>query len=337
LEEAAAWHARINDPDTTVEDWEAFTFWLEASEANLVAYHDVEDVDNHVANMQSELASMAQLTDTRSDNELTGSSQNVRQTMSYVSSFSRIQVPLVAFSLLILAALILPQFNYDQIDKPQFEQFVAAPRQSKSIAIADGSTINLNRNSSLGVSLTDHERRVELMQGEALFDVAKDKNRPFVVAMAETEIRVVGTKFNVLRHNQRITVTVAEGIVAVEVKSDDLGENIPKVYTLTAGQQLHYDHPNSDIINRPVNVDNVLAWQEGQLIYENAKLSEVIADLERYSDKTFTASASSRDILFSGVLLVDDIEASLLVLQSSLPIEVTRTGTSVSINFQRKE
>jgi len=337
LQEAAAWHARINDPDTTVEDWGAFTRWLEASEANLAAYQDIEDVDNYVANMQSELASMLQTNDVRSDGELTSTGQNVSQTMSYVSSFSRIRLPLVAFSLLILAALILPQIDYDQMDKSHFEQFVAEPHQSRSIAIADGSTINLNRNSSLGISLTDQERRVELMQGEALFDVARDQSRPFIVATAETEIRVVGTKFNVLRHNQRVTVTVVEGVVAVEVKSDDLDENIQKAYTLTAGQQLHYDHQNSNIVSRAINVDNVLAWQEGQLVYENARLSEVIADLGRYSEKTITASSSSRNILFSGILLVDDIEASLLVLQSSLPIEVTSTGNSISINFQRKE
>jgi transmembrane sensor len=87
--------------------------------------------------------------------------------------------------------------------------------ERRSITLADGSTVDLNARSRLRVEFSKNERRVELLDGQALFQVAKDKNRPFIVASGEATVRAVGTQFDVYRKDSGTTVTVLEGRVAV--------------------------------------------------------------------------------------------------------------------------
>jgi transmembrane sensor len=87
--------------------------------------------------------------------------------------------------------------------------------ERRSITLADGSTVDLNARSRLRIEFSRTERRVELLVGQALFQVAKDKHRPFIVASGEATVRAVGTQFDVYRKDTGTTVTVLEGRVAV--------------------------------------------------------------------------------------------------------------------------
>lgn len=87
--------------------------------------------------------------------------------------------------------------------------------EQRVITLADGSDVELNARSKIRVDFKDSERRVELLAGQALFRVAKHKNRPFVVESGDTKVRAVGTEFDVYRKRIGTTVTVVEGRVAV--------------------------------------------------------------------------------------------------------------------------
>jgi transmembrane sensor len=87
--------------------------------------------------------------------------------------------------------------------------------ERRSITLADGSTVDLNARSRLRVEFTENERRVSLLEGQALFQVSKDKNRPFIVRSGSATVRAVGTQFDVNRKASGTTVTVLEGRVAV--------------------------------------------------------------------------------------------------------------------------
>jgi transmembrane sensor len=87
--------------------------------------------------------------------------------------------------------------------------------ERRFITLADGSTVDLNARSRLRVEFSNNERRVELLEGQALFQVAKDKSRPFIVASGEATVRAVGTQFDVYRKDSGTTVTVLEGRVVV--------------------------------------------------------------------------------------------------------------------------
>jgi transmembrane sensor len=93
--------------------------------------------------------------------------------------------------------------------------------EQRSVRLDDGSTVDLNSQSKVRVRFSEHRRDVELLEGQALFRVAKDKERPFIVATDNTHVRAVGTQFDVYRKTSGTVVTVLEGRVAVlpEIKS----------------------------------------------------------------------------------------------------------------------
>jgi transmembrane sensor len=96
-----------------------------------------------------------------------------------------------------------------------FPSYTTDIGERRSITLADGSTVDLNSRSRLRVEFTKGERRVELAEGQALFQVAKDKYRPFIVSSGDAIVRAVGTQFDVYRKANGTTVTVLEGRVAV--------------------------------------------------------------------------------------------------------------------------
>jgi transmembrane sensor len=87
--------------------------------------------------------------------------------------------------------------------------------ERRSLTLADGSAVDLNARSSIRIEFSNAERRVELLHGQALFQVAKDKHRPFIVRTADASVRAIGTQFDVYRKAAGTTVTVLEGEVAV--------------------------------------------------------------------------------------------------------------------------
>ncbi|MEJ1963522.1 MAG: FecR domain-containing protein [Gammaproteobacteria bacterium] len=89
-----------------------------------------------------------------------------------------------------------------------------------SVPMEDGSRITLNTDSQIRVDLTVKERRVELQQGEAFFEVAHDASRPFIVRAGNKRVIAVGTRFSVRREANDVRVVVTEGKVRVETEGD---------------------------------------------------------------------------------------------------------------------
>jgi transmembrane sensor len=121
--------------------------------------------------------------------------------------------------------------------------------ERRSITLTDGSTVDLNARSKLRVEFSGAARRVELLDGQALFQVAKDKNRPFIVRSGEAIVRAVGTQFDVNRKADGTTITVLEGRVAVysrvhpEAKSSGSAEPPSGSAPHVSAQTSSPDHP----------------------------------------------------------------------------------------------
>jgi transmembrane sensor len=107
--------------------------------------------------------------------------------------------------------------------------------EQRTIQLMDGSTVELNARSKVEVRLTERRRDVALIEGQALFHVAKDKLRPFVVRAGEAEVRAVGTEFDVYKKQAETVVTVVEGRVETYPGSDGAAA---AAILLSAGEQL---------------------------------------------------------------------------------------------------
>jgi transmembrane sensor len=233
--------------------------------------------------------------------------------------------------------------------------------ERREVALADGSVVQVDPATDIRVKFQEHERRVLIKKGRALFRVAKNPQRPFLVQVDETVVRAVGTAFGVERRDLGTVVTVAEGRVAVLRGQDswptaseeprpraDSGEIAPRASAgtagsrqqggrsagaslsespifLDAGQQLTVQRTGSAEPVRKVDASRELAWAEGRLVFQDTPVTEVIAQFNRYNRvqlHVVDPALARRSI--SGVFDAADPESFIEFVALVTPIQVRR-------------
>lgn len=148
--------------------------------------------------------------------------------------------------------------------------------------LADGSAVTLNTDTTIRATFDGKMRRVDLLRGEALFDVAKDPARPFVVVAHDVRVRAVGTSFSVRRRaDGQVTVLVREGVVEVWRGAEG------KPVRLTAQHAVLAPSAGALAPSRvdPAAVDRALAWREGLIDLDGLTLGQAADEFARYSDR----------------------------------------------------
>jgi transmembrane sensor len=200
------------------------------------------------------------------------------------------------------------------------------------VVLEDQSAIELNTDSEVHVAFTARLRKVELVRGEASFEVAHDTSRPFIVAAGDTAVRAVGTKFDVRRLDGAVEVTVDEGRVAVgdlsllEHKSDLPAMSIPQ---LTAGQSALANADGVKLKELPKReMARKLAWQNQMLVFDGDTLSDVVAQFNRYNSRQLViADPNLATLQIGGYFRPTNLDAFINVLQSDFDIRVSPEGS----------
>lgn len=295
---ATDWFARLRD-DADLDAWTDFQTWLEADPAHRLAYEDVEalwlDLEDPAveALLATATATPSTPTDTRA--------LEPRSTVAAFKPRSRRPVPwLIAggaiaasIAILLLASRWLPSAPTD---------YVTTKGEVRAVNLADGSRLTLGADTRVSVTMRAGRRDVILADGQAAFDVVHKPGSPFVVALGDQRVRVIGTEFNISRHEGRTAVTVRRGVVAVAQASG--GE-----VRLTRGQQVLHTEGATVQEVRGADPDAVFAWRAGRLIYDNAPLADVVADFNRYGGAPIRIDPSAANVKVSGVFLVDRQQA----------------------------
>lgn len=162
------------------------------------------------------------------------------------------------------------------------ELYRTALGQTQVVTLADGSVITLNTDTRLWVRFSDAERLIELDHGEALFDVAHNKLRPFIVSADGASVRAVGTSFTVKKlADQPLAVMVAQGTVELTKVSMTSPVRVSANNVVTVSEKSVAPKPTK--ISRE-EVDRAIAWRAGRIAFEGESLSEASAEFARYSD-----------------------------------------------------
>lgn len=188
--------------------------------------------------------------------------------------------------------------------------------QQRTLILADGSTVTLNSASAVSVAYSEHERKVILRGGEALFEPLADARRPFVVVAEDQRLQSAASAFSVRRDGSRLTVVVRDGQVQFT------GDHPPLL--LQADQRVDYQAGQPLYAQQKVDATSQTAWQRGKLIFNGRPLGEVIAELERYQHGRILVSDSQLAALaISGVFDLRDPQGSLHALEQRYPLKVT--------------
>jgi transmembrane sensor len=202
--------------------------------------------------------------------------------------------------------------------------------ETRAVALQDGSRIVLDRRSRLRIAFTAAARDVELLDGQAHFEVAKDTHRPFRVRTGSAEVVAVGTMFDVATRPARTTVTLIEGRVNVRTFAGN-AQSRPTVEALVPGQQLGIASDGRFLDKRAVKIENVTAWQKGTIILDDMPLPEALAAMNRYSMTQIVIpgpALQSRRV--SGVFRIGDVETEAIALERYFNLrETSRTDRAI--------
>lgn len=228
----------------------------------------------------------------------------------------------------ILAGVMVGQIDSTLVDDAQ----IVSTRlgEQRSVLLDDGSVVELNTDSEIRIAMDSQFRQVELLKGEAIFQVAKDPNRPFQVNSGSVMVEAIGTRFNVYRQDEEVIVTVVEGLVEVSKveetvqvtvdsgnKPETLEIQAKPVAYLSAGNQVAVSQTGAVRQEEIVNLDKVIAWTDRRLVFDNDTLEHIVSEFNRYNRSSLTIVDSElRKRRLTGVFNANDPDAFLALMQS---------------------
>jgi transmembrane sensor len=197
--------------------------------------------------------------------------------------------------------------------------------ERSAVVLPDGSVATLDTDSQLKVAYSGSERGVVLIKGQALFEVAKGRRRPFQVYAGGQRITAVGTTFNVKLVKDRVQVSMVEGVVKVRPVKASAERGAPlQELTLRAGESLVAE-PERPASIKAVDASQVAVWRGGLLVFEDERLSDAIAEINRYTDKPIRlADASVGEYRVTGVFKTNDPNRFASAMSEVFPVEVER-------------
>lgn len=205
-----------------------------------------------------------------------------------------------------------------------YADYATATGEQRLIKLEDGSTVTLNANSALSVNITEQERRLTLHQGQAMFSVAKEQIRPFIVQAQNGQTRALGTIFDINISSDHVSVTVIEGTVGVVANVKKHSDH-DDMMVVQAHSRIHYQEDG--VVSPPTHIDVEMetAWRRGKLIFNAKPLGEVITELARYrTGQIILTSEKLYALQITGIFDLTHPEEVLQAIETTLPVSVIR-------------
>lgn len=246
----------------------------------------------------------------------------------------------------VCAVFILPPLlqKYDHVSASAtiVEVYTSKKNDVRTVELSDGSLLTLGAGTEIEIVFSHRVRTARVLSGAVLFNVAKDKARPFSVKAGNLTATVLGTSFDVRNSGGIHRVAVAEGEVEISfpLMVDGRTSTLVAKTQLQAGQQVSASISEGLSKATAVELDDVAAWRDRRLIYKRASIAELVADANRYDDRQVIIDPSSESIgqlRLSGSFRGDNIDRMLLTLQDIHPIDVDTTSEDRVILKRRPE
>ena len=205
------------------------------------------------------------------------------------------------------------------------EVYRTAAGERSTIALADGSTMTLNTRSRVRSEYSRRERRLVLESGEAIFEVAKDPRRPFVVIAGGQAVTAHGTVFDVRLRPGQVDVALLEGSIVVKPEAAPAGAGT----RVQPGQRLRIEG-GAVSLTEIAKLEQVASWRSGIVIFEDTTLLAAVAEMNRYGAKPIRlADPGLANLRLSGSFRIDRPDAFLEALELYFPLDaaVTRDGS----------
>jgi transmembrane sensor len=322
---AAEWFCLLAEakPEDRAAVERKFRQWLDADPRNAEAFASVSTVwdaiGQHAAEPEMVTLRQAALADVR----------NSARARWRASPLPRWSIAAMAYAA--AALLVIGGFYYVSSMRPEGKLYTTQIGQREALTLADNSHVDIDADSAVSIALMRNVRLIRVQRGQAYFQVAHDRARPFIVEANGERVIATGTAFNVEALGNGVRVTLVEGHVTVRNAPDapasldaDTGTVVAK---LSPGDQLTDIRGEVAHLDSPANLLNATAWREGKLIFDNEKLFDVVARMKHYSHTEVVVSDPAiANLRVSGVFNAGDIPALVDALKRFFPIEAYSDG-----------
>jgi transmembrane sensor len=327
---ASDWIARLNSGSFSASDEVKLRIWLDESEENRREYHQQVMLWQELGSFENEL--FLESAKLALPEGVENPTRNIVD-MPVRAVWRRLSI---AATGLVAVSLFAGFLIFSNSDKPMLgtQHYVTNKGHQTEAQLVDNTRILMNTDSNLTVEYKKASRHVALEKGEVFFDVASDPERPFIVETEWGNVRVLGTKFNVFSSKDGLQVDVLEGLVEIIPRSD-LAISEKEVF-LTANQTMTVSSkPETVTAVHLAQPEQIAPWRGGVLSFSGQPLSEVIKEINRYSNREIRiASPSLVPVPVSGSFNIGDVTAFLDGLETLLPLKAKRRGGAIFLELQ---
>lgn len=343
-EEAARWFTRLQGAELPVEETVEWQRWMALDPRHAEAFQRLEEVWLTFAVLpRPALLAREAVERDRYDGSVPISEWNSK------NARARTQRRSIVFTLAasILVAVIGSVFMWAQ-RWAAVETLETRVGENRTVTLADGSRLVMGGRTRVAIRIGATRRELDLLQGEALFSVAKDPARPFQVMAGSASVTALGTEFNVRRSKDRVVVAVLEGRVMVQPVLamvpvpwiEDIGPTRARGdgQSVDAGHRAIVDRAGIGATVSVPDASEVTAWQRGQLSFDDEPLRYVVEAVNRYSDKRIViVDPQIEDVRVSGTVLGEHISGWVVSLDAAFGIRAVEDGESIRLERRAGE
>lgn len=303
--EAAHWIAVLDSPAISSAEMARFHDWLAADEKHKRAYEALAATSDKI------------------DAFLAAETPAPRQTQPRPRLTRRVFLTGGAIAATVTGAVLLGR---PLLDLARREEFAARLRQPRSIALSDGTRIELAPGARIQATLTTAVRSIRFEEGVALFNVAHDAERPFIVSTRYGEIRALGTEFVVRLGEDRAVATVLSGRVEARRPSLFPNSQTPPDAVCEANAEIVLQEDSVSVSTlQEDGLERRLIWRDRMVALDDQSLRDAAAEIERFTGVRFVFSdAATADIRLSGYIEGDDVEGFIALLNANAGVEAER-------------
>ena len=358
---AAHWYDQLHRDKVADETRREFANWLAASPEHHAAYAAIDRTASslHNAACHPQMLALRHETALRLTRR---TDRNIRRwavaaiVLIVIGSATAVFIPRSAVEHSLMARAL--DFFHIKANRT----YTTATGERLAVTLSDDSQVTLDTQTELRIAFTKTERTVRLSRGQALFEVAKDPCRPFVVQARGHRFVAVGTAFDVRMDGEQIKVTMLEGTVRAEgaarsanatpvaaappsktistgsahIERSQVLASVRTAMTVTAGEQLIVSAERTDRVSQ-VDPERATSWRRGQVIFEDTRLADAVAELNRYSEtKLELADPALADLRLSGAFATGRLTVFIEAVTRYFPIRADRTGDRTVVLSARR-
>lgn len=318
---AARWYMRMREAAPDAPERTTFEMWLMSDRRHQAAYQLIEST----------------MDDFSSTERLKDLSNALSQKLFFEQTARRKKLSKLGSGLAVMLLCVGLGF----IGRNQYQQWQAEPlsTQVQTTAVAqiakhtleDGSVITANANSALEIVYYRHQRLVKLNRGEAIFEVTKDAERPFVVETQQAKVTVLGTRFAVNQLSKKVRISVDHGRVQVA-----RADGTEQALILQNGEVAEISQQSQAPTKVNRNAADSFTFASGRIVFDRADMFEVAETLSRYRKQPINAVFNGDQTpKVNAVLKVSELEAFVQTLPRSVPVTLKHQPDALVIEPRR--